>query len=126
MGYYSEVGLALTQAGVKELHKRLDLEKENACLIQKVQELFDYADQHYSDAKSNAELWLWKGIRWYSCDPCYFPDVHFIEEFLASLDESDFRFIRIGENYDDTEVLGYFTENPFDFELAREMTFKPA
>ena len=41
---------------------------------------------------------------------------------LKELDDEDYRFIRIGEDYDDTEVMGSFWDNPFDFELTRGMT----
>ncbi|WP_308620978.1 hypothetical protein [uncultured Desulfovibrio sp.] len=37
-----------------------------------------------------------------------------------------FRFIRIGEDYDDTEVRGGFRENPFDMELGRSISFSQA
>lgn len=50
----------------------------------------------------------------------------FIEDFLRKLDDADFRFIRIGEAFDEAEVFGDFTENPFNLELARRMTIRPA
>lgn len=86
---------------------------------QEVNSLLDYADRHLIDPVSKAEAWQWNSIKWYSGVPEYFAEIYFIEDFLRNLDEPAFRFIRIGEDYDDTEVIGDFTENPFDLELAR-------
>lgn len=123
MGYYSEVGLALTQNGVKALHDRLDL-MEQSHLKDEIIGLLHYANQHYADDASKAEVWFWDSIKWYDFDPSYYPEIHFMDKFLESLDEDDFRFIRIGEAYDDTEVRGLFVENPFDLELARDITIR--
>ena len=45
----------------------------------------------------------------------------FIENLLAELDWKDFLFIRIGEDYDDTEVRGDFWDNPFEIRLERSI-----
>ena len=126
MGYYSEVGLALTHNGVNELHKRLELIKSDSDVVREVMTLLEYANQHYTDKETNAEVWFWEFRKWYTGDPKYYPEIDFIDNFLDSLNEDDFRFIRIGEEYDDTEVLGGFVENPFDLELAREITIRAA
>ena len=47
----------------------------------------------------------------------------FIEQLMAELPDEDFRFIRIGEDYDDTEMRGGFWDDPFGMELTRSITF---
>lgn len=126
MGYRSDVALALTANGLKELHTQLDSTALDNNIRKEANNLLDYADMHFIDPDSKAEVWLWKGIKWYLSDPQYYADIYFIEDFLRNLDDEDFRFIRIGEDYEDTEVFGEFTENPFDLELARGITIRPA
>lgn len=122
MGYYSEVAVALTQAGVAELQKRLGVADES--IAAEVNGLLQSADQHYVDADSQAEVWHWDFLKWYESEPDFYPDIYFMQELMDALDDDDYRFIRIGEDYDDTEVRGAFTENPFDLELARSITLQ--
>lgn len=126
MGYYSEVGLALTAKGVTELHKLLERAEIELAAREEIKGFLGYADHHYTDTDTKAEVWHWKTIKWYTCDPQYYPAVDFLDKPLSTLDEDEFRFIRIGEDYDDTEVRGYFWENPFDLELARSITIRSA
>ena len=72
-----------------------------------------YADKYHEDADTGAEAYLWECVKWYED----FSDVSFIENLLAELDWKDFLFIRIGEDYDDTEVRGDFWDNPFELGL---------
>jgi len=124
MGYYSDVGLALTDTGVRELHKHLASMEFDPKVRQEILDFLGYADQHYTDTDTGAQVWYWKNLKWYTCDPKYYPEIDFMENLLSDLDEDNFRFIRIGEDYSDTEVRGYFTENSFDLELAREITIR--
>ena len=124
MGYYSDIGLALAVNGVTELHKRLDDMGSNSQTRQDILGFLSSAEHHYTDTETKAEVWYWKSVKWYIGDPKYYPEVDFVESMLADLDEDDFRFIRIGDDYDDTEVRGYFWDNPFDLELARSITIK--
>ena len=122
MGYRSDVGLALTKMGVETINSKLAGENISEELRKNVKELLTYADEHYTDAASGAEVWYWEWIKWYNCDPVGYQNICFIMDTLKELDDGDYRFIRIGEDYDDTEVSGGFWENPFDFELTRGMT----
>lgn len=122
MGYYSEVGVALTQAGVAELQNRLGGATET--IATEVNGLLQAANHHYVDADSKAEVWHWNFLKWYESEPEFNPDIYFMQGLLDSLDDDDYRFIRIGEDYGDTEVRGEFTENPFDLELARSITLQ--
>ena len=45
---------------------------------------------------------------------------------MNELEDEDYRFIRIGEEYDDTEVHGGFWENPFGLELNRSIALGKA
>lgn len=122
MGYYSNVGLALTKTGVDFLQSRLASPEVSKELREEVNTLLDYAERHYMDAASGVEVWYWDGIKWYDSNIDGFQDICFIMDTLANLEGDNYRFIRIGEEYDDTEVMGEFWENPFDFELTRSMT----
>lgn len=124
MGYRSEVAIALTGNGVEALKSKLA--ETDKHMKSEVELLLKDADRHYSDSETGSEVWQWEGIKWYGDDPNYYPEIWFIQQFLDALDEDEFRFIRIGEDYDDTEVFGWFTENPFDLELARGITIQPS
>lgn len=117
MGYYSDTAIALSDKGVKVLNERLG--NADAAVAHEVKQLLESAKYHKTDPVTKSEVWHWQDVKWYQYDPVYFPEIDFIEKLLNALDEDDFRFIRIGEDYDDTEVRGLFTENPFDLELAR-------
>jgi hypothetical protein len=122
MGYRSDVGLALTKKGVETLNAKLAEESVSEDLRESVKRLLSHTDEHYSDAVSGAEVWYWERIKWYDCYPFGYQNICFIMDAVRELDDEDYRFIRIGEKYDDTEVSGGFWENPFDFELTRGMT----
>ena len=122
MGYRSEVGLALTKHGVETLYARLDNPEVTDDLREHVLALLERADEHYVDSESGAEVWTWNWIKWYDTSPYCFSDVKFIADTINELEDDDYRFIRIGEEYDDTEIAGGFWENPFDLELTRGIT----
>lgn len=117
MGYYSDVSLCLSKTGVNRLKKRL----ENSApeVKSEVERLLEYADSHSLDASTEAEIWWWSDIKWYSD----FPDVGFMEAFMRELDEKDYYFLRIGEADDDTERLGSYLDNPFNIYLVRSIHF---
>ena len=123
MGYRSDVGLALTRHGVETLENRLASPELGEEVRKRIREFFAYADKHAKDEESGHEAWYWDYLKWYADDSAHFPEVDFIEELIAELSDGDFRFIRIGEDYDDTEMRGGFWENPFDMELERYISF---
>lgn len=124
MGYYSDTALALTQTGRKILNDKLNNPELEQRTREEVIGLLNYADCHYVDAESGAEVWKWNNLKWYTGDRHWYPEIDFLDQLMIGLDEQDYRFIRIGEDYDDTEVRGYFSENPFDLELARGMSIR--
>ncbi|MBD5416515.1 MAG: hypothetical protein HDR50_02345 [Desulfovibrio sp.] len=119
MGYRSEVGLALTKKGVENLKQRLANPELSQEIREVVREFFDCADKHAKDEEDGQEAWYWDYRKWYMG----FPEVDFIEQLLSELPDEDFRFIRIGEDYDDTEMRGGFWDDPFGMELTRSITF---
>ena len=56
MGYRSDVGLALTKMGVDALNTKLAGDNISEELRKSVKELLTYADDHYTDADSGAEV----------------------------------------------------------------------
>ena len=126
MGYRSEVGLALSRQGVEALERRLVSPEIGEEVRLRIREFLDRADKHAKDEERGHEAWYWDYLKWYTDAPVYFPEVDFIEKLIAELPAGDFRFIRIGEDYDDTEVRGGFWENPFDMELGRYISFSEA
>ena len=126
MGYRSEVGLALTKEGVEALEIKLASPEIEEGDRQRIREFFAYADKHAKDEERGHEAWYWGWYKWYPDDPVCFPEVDFVEKLMAELVDDNFRFIRIGEYYDDIEVRGCFWENPFDMELGRYISFSEA
>lgn len=117
MGYRSDVALALTSKGVLEMNMAIaNLDVPTHVLVT---DFLDSTDRHAFDIDSKSEAYCWDGVKWYYSEP----DIDFFDNFMRNLDHEDYRFIRIGDEYDDTEVRGGFTENPFDIELARGITF---
>lgn len=42
---------------------------------------------------------------------------------MEELDDEDFLFIRIGENFEDLEIQGRYWENPFNLDVVRTVEF---
>ena len=123
MGYRSEVGLCLAgpaqaklEAGLLSLANGEGTVK--ASEAKTIQELFKDAD-HRKDESDGATIYYWSSLKWY---PEY-PDVSFIENFLAALKDDEYLFIRLGESDDDIETKGLFWDNPFQMSLARSIVF---
>ncbi len=120
MGYRSDIGLTLTQSAVQRMHQKLNTLDKNSEAFSSITDFIAYTDKHYEDTNSGAEVSLWECVKWYE----EFSDVSFIENLLAELDWKDFLFIRIGEDYDDTEVRGDFWDNPFELGLTRKISME--
>lgn len=121
MGYRSDVALALTENGIKIFNQKLASSDTADVVRYDVSHLLAYASQHKHDAETKSECWLWQGVKWFPGDPVYYRDIHFIESVLAELDESDYYFVRIGEDMDDNEIRGLWLDNPFEIMLYREI-----
>ncbi len=119
MGYRSDVGLCLTDAGKKILDARLAALDPERDTTRHIHNLLDSPRSKREDQHSGAIAWLWEDLKWYDD----YDDVNFIETLLNELDEEDYLFIRVGESDDDTEIRGRFWENPFDMRLLRGVAF---
>lgn len=121
MGYRSDICLLLNRPGVMSLKAKLASKETSDKIRSEVEYLLSHAVKHLVDAESGAECWHWTDLKWYDCDPEYYPEVDFIEKLMAELDEEDYRFMRVGEDYDDLEVKGCYLDDPFGLTLRREI-----
>ena len=117
MGYYSDTALTLTKKGVEALSNKLTDRETPEETRGEVQDLLSQADSHYTNSSSGAMVWHWAWNKWYSD----FSEVAFVESLMHEMDDEDYLFIRIGEDYADTETRGCFWENPFGMELNRSI-----
>jgi hypothetical protein len=123
MGYHSEVGLCLAAQAQAKLESCLlnlansedaySLEEETA-----IREFFNVAEIR-KDEVSGVTAYYWPRSKWYSD----YPEMRFIENFLNPLDAMEYYFLRLGDDEDDTEVLGGFWENPLKMALHRSISF---
>lgn len=114
MGYYSDVGLCLSAAGKTALDTVLLEAKKNNPDVADIQALLDHA-KVITGAASGTVAYCWKSTKWYDD----FAEVRFIEALMQTLDSSDFLFIRVGDDSDDTELRGGFWGNPLGMRLSR-------
>lgn len=117
MGYYSEVALVFTAKGA-EIMRSLVNEQELGTALQ-TRNFLEEADAHSIDSKSRAEFFHWDSVKWYFI----FEEVTCITSVMEELDDEDFLFIRIGENFDDLETHGAYWGNPFNLDTVRTMEF---
>ncbi len=126
MGYRSEVVLAIDAKIVPAL----------MTAFAKCEETQKLCTQHVDNLDTDYEgagNWLmrWDHIKWYDS----FPDVAMIEKFIEGLDSDDlsefglkseeplaelYKFVRIGEDMDDSESRGYGFE---DIYISRGISF---
>ena len=103
MGYRSEVVLAVNKEIMPEFLAYLATNDEAKSLV------FSEHCALTQDYMGDGHLLVsWSGIKWYEG----FPDVDVIEKFTCEMDEDTdnsemFRFVRVGEEYEDIEVRGY-------------------
>jgi hypothetical protein len=116
MGYRSDVGLCLNAESKARLGTALNvLEGKTA---KTVREFIGGAELR-EDKESAATAYLWRDIKWYSD----YPEVSFMENFLAAEEDDDFLFIRIGESDDDIDYRGTYWGNPLGMCLVRSIAF---
>lgn len=66
-----------------------------------------------------SRLYVCDYLKWYNS----YPDIEYLERFMNSLNDEDYLFIRIGEEYDDTEYRGVFFDNPFELGVERRFCY---
>jgi len=116
MGYYSDVCIVLKKESYERLKAVIDnvdpeLRKEGPCL-------FDWTAEECQIDKGTGDVLLsWKSVKWYEA----YWDVQVIINFLLEEDESNYKFLRIGEDYNDIESLGYGYFTTFRISIHREI-----
>ena len=119
MGYYSDVALCLTKNGMDQLKIALaEAERNNPDSFAAIKMLIG-GEPSKIDEGSGSAVFLWEGEKWYA----EFDEVAFVAKLTDSLPDQDFRFIRLGEDYDDIETRGSFCGKPFGMYVERKIAF---
>ena len=115
MGYRSEVVLAVDKKLMPEFLAHLATNDEAKTMV-----FADHChlDQDYCD--EGHLLVTWNSIKWYES----YPEVNVIEKFISEMEEAAdksemFRFVRVGEDYDDIDNRGY----GFDIYVNRSIEY---
>lgn len=117
MGYRSDVCLCLKKNALAILEDGLSL--GNISQMRSVSALLADSET-ITDPDKGDKLWFWSDIKWY---PDY-EDVAYIESSLSAMNKTDYLFIRIGEDSDDSEVQGCYWDNSFGLYLERRISFE--
>lgn len=117
MGYYSEAVLAFTAKGAETMRSMIDEQQLGMAL--RTRNFLEEANTHSIDSKSFAEFFHWDSVKWYQM----FEEIACINSVMEELDDEDFLFIRIGEDFEDIEILGRYWENPFNLDVVRTVEF---
>ena len=123
MGYRSEIGLCLAAQAQAALETSLSNLANGEITYTPEEEkliraLFPAADIR-KDENSGTVAYHWSWIKWYSD----YPEVRFIESFLATLEDEEYLFLRLGEADDDFESAGAFWDNPLQMSYSRSIAF---
>ena len=107
MGYRSEVAFAIAPPLVDKFLAVM-------AASEKVRDLVKYNEKYQEgiqfDKYEKGDVFVYLGsIKWYE----EFEEVKKIKEFFDEHEEDDdnIRFVRIGEDLDDTEVMGYYQDD---------------
>ena len=119
MGYRSEVGLCLSSESNQKLDAALIAAEatESAAHMAEIKSMFEWAEMS-THVETGAVAYTWDGVKWYED----FPAIRFIENLLLTLD-GQYLFIRVGEDYEDTEIQGNYWNNPLGMTLSRAVVF---
>ena len=130
MGYRSNVGLVLNEDAYNELKNSIEKIDDNELKMNVLDLLSSWSEQF--ESKDKSRLFIWNDIKWYSGTPgmSEYKNMDFIEEFLDDLWNNEksqgspkFFFIRVGEDLDDVDMRGDFTDNPFSLRLNSSLAY---
>jgi len=99
MGYRSEVTIAIK----KEVYQKHSIAFKDAL--------------EFSDCITQTEkaiYFVWESAKWYSD----YPEIAAVESVLSDLDDSDYGYVRVGEEMTDLETRGDFYEYGLDVSRA--------
>jgi len=103
MGYCYDVALTLDQAANKKLLDKLKTASDN------LNEMFaDGCDNYLVDTKTKMVLFHWSYSKWDD------EETEFIDSFIDTIKEDQYRYIRLGETSGDLEITGELEDDPFD------------
>ena len=115
MGYRSEVVLAVNKEIIPEFLAHLATNDASKRLV------FSEACRLDQDYEGEGHLLVnWTSIKWHES----YPEVNVIEKFTCEMDEETdksemFKFVRVGEDYEDIEERGY----GFDIHVNRSIDY---
>lgn len=104
MGYYSDVALCVS---------------DKVSIPDNVQEDMNQLGFHQVAQYKGCKLFILYSVKWYPESSW----VHYISDFIDSLYDEDYYFIRLGEDVGDAEYRGKFTENPFGLGIERRFYY---
>ena len=100
MGYRSQVCIGLDE----EAHKVLNVVKRMCPLVN---ELLSYSDANHFLGECNK--YMWDSVKWYEDNP----DVHAIMSILKQFQDESWAMLRVGEDYEDIEVVN----SPWEYDI---------
>ena len=104
MGYRSEVAIGLTDNASRLLEAIAKHDQDLRELCEGSEGTIVFNDDCPDPATDRGGVLYWDYVKWDD----FYPDVGAIEEFLAILQDEQYRFVRLGENTDDSEERGYY------------------
>lgn len=126
MGYYSNVGIALSKEGYEKFIKHYNdtfsyRQNEFESDLRYYEEEKKKMNNPEHVAEDGSVFYHFPEIKWYEGA---YPEIQIIMSSLFQLDEDEYLYIRLGENIDDIEERGYFYDNPFSFGIQRYLNFE--
>lgn len=104
MGYYSQVALCVS---------------EKVEIPEATRTIMDSIDFNQESTCNGSTLFIAQCLKWYDS----FPEIRHLIEWMDSLDDEEYAFIRLGEDDGDTEYRGDFTENHFALGIERRFCY---
>ena len=120
MGYYSDVAIAIRKRDAKRLlDEAAKLPDDNYLrrLVEQHKETIDDFDPN----PEGVQILRWFGVKWYN----ELWEIKHIMDFIRSLGEGNYEFMRIGEEYDDVEHEGTIAGD-YCLYLERTIYFDPS
>ncbi len=104
MGYCSDVALCVS---------------DKVSIPDNVQKDMNQLGFHQVAQYKGCKLFILYSVKWYPESSW----IHYISDFIDSLEDEEYRFLRIGEDMDDTESRGGFYGNPFNLGIERQFCY---
>lgn len=107
MGYRSEVAFVVKRSAFNDMWK--------------IDPVTMAAVTEYADSVTKCEdsvLVLWNDIKWYTDT-----EIGKFENLMNNLENDDYHFLRLGEDYNDSEEQGGYWDNPFDTRISRSLDY---